>query len=51
MPWSTHRLWPGVFGGAPAHDLHHQQGGHSYQQLFLWMGPMIKAAERAAPNT
>ena len=27
LPFMSHRLFPGVFGGPVAHEQHHQQGG------------------------
>jgi len=40
LPWMSHRVWPRVFGGAPAHERHHKVGTSDYQQFFRYLKPL-----------
>eukprot|EP00929_Paragymnodinium_shiwhaense_P006969 TRINITY_DN110920_c0_g1_i1.p1 TRINITY_DN110920_c0_g1~~TRINITY_DN110920_c0_g1_i1.p1 ORF type:complete len:473 (+),score=55.62 TRINITY_DN110920_c0_g1_i1:90-1508(+) len=37
LPFMSHRLLPGVFGGSPRHEAHHQMSGVSYHQFFTYI--------------
>ena len=37
LPWSSHRAWPALFGGAPRHEHHHASGRGAYQQFFRYL--------------
>lgn len=37
LPFMSHRIFPGIFGGPPAHEAHHQQGNVCYHQFFTWI--------------
>jgi len=39
--WSSHRLYPGIFGGARRHVAHHEKGKHFYQQFFCYLDDLI----------
>jgi sterol desaturase/sphingolipid hydroxylase (fatty acid hydroxylase superfamily) len=39
--WSTHRLFPGIFGGAVRHVEHHTKGKHFYQQFFCYLDDKV----------
>mmetsp|Transcript_118123 Transcript_118123/g.368000 ORF Transcript_118123/g.368000 Transcript_118123/m.368000 type:complete len:337 (+) Transcript_118123:20-1030(+) len=39
--WSSHRLYPGVFGGALRHLEHHTKGKRFYQQFFCYLDDMV----------
>eukprot|EP00415_Alexandrium_ostenfeldii_P001352 UN1352 len=39
--WSTHRLYPGIFGGALRHVEHHRKGKQFYQQFFCYLDDMV----------
>jgi sterol desaturase/sphingolipid hydroxylase (fatty acid hydroxylase superfamily) len=40
-PFSTHQLWPGVFGGAKRHLQHHTSGKGFYQQFFCYLDDWV----------
>lgn len=39
--WSSHRLYPGILGGAARHVEHHMKGKHYYQQFFTYLDDFI----------
>lgn len=39
--WSTHKLYPGIMGGALRHVAHHEKGKHYYQQFFCYLDDLI----------
>lgn len=39
--WSTHRLYPGIFGGALRHVEHHMKGKSYYQQFFCYLDDLV----------
>mmetsp|Transcript_49106 Transcript_49106/g.129827 ORF Transcript_49106/g.129827 Transcript_49106/m.129827 type:complete len:354 (+) Transcript_49106:72-1133(+) len=39
--WSTHRLYPGVMGGAKRHVEHHTKGKSYYQQFFCYLDDFV----------
>jgi len=41
--WSTHRLYPGIFGGALRHVQHHTKGKGYYQQFFCYLDDFVFA--------
>jgi len=41
--WSSHRLYPGVFGGALRHVQHHTKGKEFYQQFFCYLDDYVFA--------
>lgn len=40
-PFSTHQLWPSIFGGAKRHLEHHLHGKHFYQQFFCYLDDWV----------
>jgi sterol desaturase/sphingolipid hydroxylase (fatty acid hydroxylase superfamily) len=40
-PWCVHRLFPGVVGGAAAHEIHHKYGSSNYQQFFIYLDQLM----------
>jgi len=41
LPFMSHRLFPGVFGGPVRHEQHHRQGNVFFHQFFTWAdGPL-----------
>jgi len=39
--WSSHKLYPGIFGGARRHIAHHSKGKHFYQQFFCYLDDLV----------
>ncbi|CAE8676294.1 unnamed protein product, partial [Polarella glacialis] len=39
--WSSHRLYPGIFGGARRHNAHHINGKQYYQQFFCYLDDLF----------
>jgi len=39
--WSTHNLYPWIFGGAKRHVPHHTHGAKSFQQFFCYLDDTI----------
>jgi len=39
--WSSHRLYPSIFGGALRHLAHHTKGKHFYQQFFCYLDDTV----------
>mmetsp|Transcript_39442 Transcript_39442/g.92770 ORF Transcript_39442/g.92770 Transcript_39442/m.92770 type:complete len:442 (+) Transcript_39442:85-1410(+) len=37
LPFMSHRLFPGVFGGSPRHEAHHRVGRIYYHQFFTYL--------------
>lgn len=37
LPFQSHRVLPGIMGGAPHHELHHQRGGVCFHQFFTYL--------------
>lgn len=37
LPFMSHRVFPGIFGGSPRHELHHQASGVCYHQFFTYI--------------
>mmetsp|Transcript_9703 Transcript_9703/g.17050 ORF Transcript_9703/g.17050 Transcript_9703/m.17050 type:complete len:432 (+) Transcript_9703:34-1329(+) len=37
LPFMSHRLFPGIFGGAPRHELHHRNGNVHFHQFFCYL--------------
>ena len=37
LPWFMHNLFPTIFGGSIAHDLHHKHGNVHFHQFFLYL--------------
>lgn len=46
LPWMSHRLLPGIFGGALAHDDHHVRGAPNYHQFFRFPTHPSRARKR-----
>jgi sterol desaturase/sphingolipid hydroxylase (fatty acid hydroxylase superfamily) len=56
LPFMSHRVFPGVFGGPVRHEAHHQHGGIYYHQFFCYLddffgfvdkrGTALRAANR-----
>lgn len=41
LPFMSHRIFPGVFGGPVRHEQHHRQGNVYFHQFFTWAdGPL-----------
>jgi len=53
LPFQSHRIFPGVFGGSPRHEEHHQSGDVCFHQFFMYLddlrgrGPRAVAPPRA----
>jgi len=43
LPFMSHRLFPGVIGGAPRHNDHHNRGNVFYQQFFVYLDDTVLA--------
>eukprot|EP01065_Artemidia_motanka_P046064 TRINITY_DN6881_c0_g1_i1.p1 TRINITY_DN6881_c0_g1~~TRINITY_DN6881_c0_g1_i1.p1 ORF type:complete len:322 (+),score=80.59 TRINITY_DN6881_c0_g1_i1:68-1033(+) len=41
LPWMLHNLLPGVWGGAPRHDLHHRTGRHCFAQFTCYLDDVL----------
>eukprot|EP00747_Dinoflagellata_sp_TGD_P035684 gnl/TRDRNA2_/TRDRNA2_138017_c0_seq2.p1 gnl/TRDRNA2_/TRDRNA2_138017_c0~~gnl/TRDRNA2_/TRDRNA2_138017_c0_seq2.p1 ORF type:complete len:258 (-),score=18.95 gnl/TRDRNA2_/TRDRNA2_138017_c0_seq2:147-920(-) len=41
LPWSTHRIFPGVFGGALRHEAHHHMHTCCYHQFFIYLDDLL----------
>jgi len=39
--WSTHNLFPGIFGGTKRHMAHHMNGKSYYQQFFCYLDDWV----------
>lgn len=50
LPFMMHRLWPGLFGGAPRHEGHHHDGRVSYQQVRAGRRPSHLRRGPASPD-
>jgi len=54
LPFMSHRLFPGIFGGSPRHESHHQISGVCYHQFFTYIDdacgyvPKIKGLSKRA---
>ena len=47
LPWMSHRVFPGIFGGAPRHNAHHNLANCYYQQFFCCIDDLIGATKKA----
>uniref|UniRef100_A0A7S3SUV7 Fatty acid hydroxylase domain-containing protein n=2 Tax=Emiliania huxleyi TaxID=2903 RepID=A0A7S3SUV7_EMIHU len=50
LPFMSHRLFPGLFGGPVAHEQHHQQGNVNFHQFFLWADRILGHTPTAEQN-
>lgn len=41
LPWSTHRVFPEVFGGAIRHEIHHQSHRCCFHQFFTYLDDVL----------
>ena len=46
----SHRLFPGVFGGSPRHEAHHQQGNVYFHQFFMWIDDALGFTTEGGPK-
>ncbi|KAJ8407195.1 hypothetical protein AAFF_G00288710 [Aldrovandia affinis] len=52
MPWSLNRLVPlGLFGGAPAHDMHHQKPNRNFAPFFCHWDRIFGTAASTVSET
>lgn len=49
LPWMSHRVFPGICGGAPRHQIHHTKGVVYYQQFFCWIDDCFGTVEHPSP--
>jgi len=47
LPFMSHRVYPGLFGGSPHHEAHHRNGRICYHQFFTYID---KSLGRMPPN-
>jgi len=41
LPWGSHRLCPGVLGGAPRHEAHHHLHRCCFHQFFTYLDDLL----------
>lgn len=47
-PWTMHRLWPGFFGGAKRHEVHHRDGEVYFAEFFTVLDDLCGTVEGKA---
>jgi sterol desaturase/sphingolipid hydroxylase (fatty acid hydroxylase superfamily) len=50
LPFMSHRLFPGVFGGPVRHEEHHQRNDCYYHQFFCYLDDAFGFVPRDAPR-
>ena len=48
LPFQSHRLFPGIFGGSPRHEEHHQSGSVCFHQFFTVRAAMLRLLRAAS---
>lgn len=51
LPFQSHRVFPGIFGGAPRHEEHHQSGDVCFHQFFVYLDDLRGRGPRAVAPT